>query len=355
MSPPFVKSILFSCFEAWLISSAHDMGISDNELSSILSKCTFINGIVATISGVVSNVLVSHFGTVKAPFVASAALLVLAAAAIRSTWNENFGQSSGIVAAAQGFDLESNAPLMGGEAKSTAKPSDSNKGALKAILAGQALATPAPTSADISSDASLLTLGITQTFYETAMYLFVFLWVPALEIVSRREGSLPFGIIFSAFMCCMSFGSLIYGFTSESGKESLVQRHSSLAIATCAIAALSLVTSAMSMSLSVRFWAFCAFEATVGMYFPIMGTLRGSLIPDEARASVSRQLPSRQINGLIRRSLQFSAMFRVPLNVLVTFCLLTGAEEHKDVVNLASVAMLLAASAGMYLGIRRKM
>ena len=119
------------------------------------------------------------------------------------------------------------------------------------------------------------------------MYLFVFLWVPALEIVSRQEGSLPFGIIFSAFMCCMSFGSLIYGFSSESTKDGLVKRHASLGVATCAAAALALVTSAMSMSLSVRFWAFCAFEATVGMYFPIMGTLRGTLVPDEARASVS--------------------------------------------------------------------
>lgn len=136
-------------------------------------------------------------------------------------------------------------------------------------------------------DASLLTLGITQTFYETAMYLFVFLWVPALEIVSHQEGNLPFGIIFSAFMCCMSFGSLVYGVSSDSAKDGLVKRHASLAVLTCGAAALALVTSAMSMSLSVRFWAFCAFEATVGMYFPIMGTLRGTLIPDEARASVS--------------------------------------------------------------------
>jgi hypothetical protein len=133
-----------------------------------------------------------------------------------------------------------------------------------------------------------MTLGITQTFYETAMYLFVFLWVPALQLVAPAGEQLPFGIIFSAFMCCMSFGSSIYAFASaESKTESSVRRHSTLAIVTCLVAALALVTSAMSYSLPVRFWAFCVFEATVGMYFPILGTLRGALIPDEARATVS--------------------------------------------------------------------
>lgn len=132
-----------------------------------------------------------------------------------------------------------------------------------------------------------MTLGITQTFYETAMYLFVFLWVPALQLVAPAEEKLPFGVIFSAFMCCMSFGSSIYALASEATNESSVRRHATLAIITCLIAALALVTSAMSTNLPIRFWAFCAFEATVGMYFPILGTLRGSLIPDEARATVS--------------------------------------------------------------------
>lgn len=112
------------------------MGISDSELSSILSRCTFINGIVATISGVFSNVLVSHFGTVKAPFVASAGLLVLAAIAIRSTWNENYGQH-GTSDGTQGLDLESTKPLMEQEADGTRGKVGSAQGALKAIFAGQ--------------------------------------------------------------------------------------------------------------------------------------------------------------------------------------------------------------------------
>ena len=51
---------------------------------------------------------------------------------------------------------------------------------------------------------------------------------------------------------------------------------------------------------------------------------------------------------------QFSALFRVPLNVLVTISLITGAEEHKDMVILASVAMLGFGSVAMFLGIRTR-
>ena len=51
---------------------------------------------------------------------------------------------------------------------------------------------------------------------------------------------------------------------------------------------------------------------------------------------------------------QFSALFRVPLNILVTISLITGAEEHKDMVILASVAMLGLGSVAMFLGIRTR-
>lgn len=51
---------------------------------------------------------------------------------------------------------------------------------------------------------------------------------------------------------------------------------------------------------------------------------------------------------------QFSAVFRVPLNVLVTISLLTGAESHKDLVIFASVAMLAVGAAAMSVGIRSR-
>jgi hypothetical protein len=135
------QSILFSCFEAWLIASAHDLGLPDAELSSILSRCTFINGIVAALSGVFSNTIVNYYGTVKAPFVSSAICLMLAALAIRTTWSENYGQDADAAAAklrnedSKMADEEARVPLVDGNGHGQAYAA--SEGVIAAVLKGE--------------------------------------------------------------------------------------------------------------------------------------------------------------------------------------------------------------------------
>lgn len=76
------------------------MSVPEAELSSILSRCTFVNGIVATVSGIFSNYLVEYTGSVKSPFMASFVCLVLAGLAIHHTWNENYGEEKSTVSIA---------------------------------------------------------------------------------------------------------------------------------------------------------------------------------------------------------------------------------------------------------------
>jgi hypothetical protein len=142
------------------------------------------------------------------------------------------------------------------------------------------------------------------------MYLFVFLWVPSLQEVGGS--TLPLGYIFSAFMISMILGSIINTTVSAATKtqsidtalptnghsnghsapqvaaDSVVVLHAKLAALICGLAALLFAYSATGSSLSVekRFWAFCAFEACVGAYYPVMGMLRGALVPNEVRATV---------------------------------------------------------------------
>jgi MFS transporter, MFS domain-containing protein family, molybdate-anion transporter len=149
------------------------------------------------------------------------------------------------------------------------------------------------------------------------MYLFVFIWVPTLQESSLSPSSLPLGYIFSAFMVSMMLGSLLYtyitahwyppstssglqkharstsvGSLSSQGDSSLVL-HAQLSSLVCAAAA---VTFAACVRVGkgkgeegehLKFWAFCLFEACVGMYYPVQGMLRGSLISNEHRATVS--------------------------------------------------------------------
>jgi len=125
------------------------------------------------------------------------------------------------------------------------------------------------------------------------MYLFVFVWVPTLQEATRKA-TLPLGIIFSAFMLSMMIGSLLYtaivsnsppARSGQQGDSSLTV-HAKLSSLVCAISSLALAVSVSSRSEYIRFGAFCVFEACVGMYYPVQGMLRGTLISDGHRATV---------------------------------------------------------------------
>lgn len=143
------------------------------------------------------------------------------------------------------------------------------------------------------TDPLLLVLGLTQTCFEGSMYLFVFLWVPSLQEHASRP-SLPLGYIFSSFMISMMLGSLLYttivshhqSTSNKPGSDSSLTLHGKMSSLVCAISALSLATSIASTDERYRFWAFCVFEACVGLYYPVQGTLRGTLISNEHRATV---------------------------------------------------------------------
>lgn len=128
------------------------------------------------------------------------------------------------------------------------------------------------------------------------MYLFVFLWVPSLQEATTSSDPLPLGYIFSCFMIAMMLGSLLYttvvSFSkprpASSVSEEPLVLHAKLSSLVCAVSALSFAISiACKHDEHIRFWAFCAFEACVGMYYPVQGMLRGTLISNEHRATVS--------------------------------------------------------------------
>ena len=126
------------------------------------------------------------------------------------------------------------------------------------------------------------------------MYLFVFLWVPLLQECPKSLplAPLPLGYIFSSFMISMMLGSLCYtsivsSSSNHVGGDSSLALHAKLSSMICAISALALALAVACTDEKTRFYAFCLFEACVGMYYPVQGTLRGTLISNEHRATVS--------------------------------------------------------------------
>lgn len=301
-------SILYSAFESWLISASSSLALSQSDLSGIMGQASLVNGIVAAVAGVASNQLVASTASFTTPFMASVALLLLAWVVIRGTWNENYGSG-------------------GGAAAATSDP-------LQLKRLGQALKI-------VRSEPSLLVIGLTQTCFEGSMYLFVFNWVPALQESAGSQNVLPLGYIFSAFMVSMMIGSLLYTSvvsicalfdptayevtTAGSGGDGPLALHAKLSSLVCAISALTFAVSIESRDEHVRFWAFCTFEACVGAYYPVQGMLRGTLISNEHRATLS-------------------SLFRVPLNVFVVVSLLTGVSSARYTVLTASSLMLVLSS-----------
>lgn len=174
----------------------------------------------------------------------------------------------------------------------------------------------------VLSNPQVLALGAASTVFEGSMYLFVFLWAPALKSAQSSQVDLPYGVIFASFMAATLASSLAFNIITSRQ----LMRHTSLLVAILGVSAVCFFLSAAPKSEQSAFWVFCLFEAAVGMYWPCMGYLKGKVVEDAVRAHVY---------GLLR----------VPLNVFVVACLLfTGDGDAYGNVFLACSSLLVASS-----------
>lgn len=174
------------------------------------------------------------------------------------------------------------------------------------------------------------------------MYIFVFYWSAALKSAHAHSANLvdahvsaniPFGVIFATFMASMMLGSL--GFTyilsvSTSPQLSSIREHLSPSmLVTVAIGggSISLLVTVLQRNESLTFWAFCIFEACIGIYIPSMSARRAAVVDDGDRA---------KIYGILR----------IPLNIFVVVALTTTTEgdAHRDQVFVCCAGLLLLSS-----------
>lgn len=238
-----------------------------------------INGIAASVAGVVSNQLVAQVQTFTSPFILSGALLVASWFMIRKLWTENYGAQDATVGVEK-LDI-----LQLGRIRQAFDIVRRGKNPLATAVRGHA-----HTNLALPTDPALLVLGLRQTCFEGSMYIFVFLWVPSMQEASPPNAQLPLGYIFSAFMVSMMLGSVVYtSVVSHSlpRSDATLVLHAKLASLNCLVASLALAFSFSTSRPQSRFWAFCLFEACVGVYYPVQGMLKGSMISNDHRATVS--------------------------------------------------------------------
>merc|ERR1719195_451465 len=76
-----------------------------------------------------------------------------------------------------------------------------------------------------------------------------------------------------------------------------------IGLITMSISALSHMMIVLTSNVVIRFFAFLFFEACVGLYFPMIGTLKGDIVPEDMRSTIYN-------------------IYRFPLNVAVLLPLL---------------------------------
>jgi len=140
----------------------------------------------------------------------------------------------------------------------------------------------------------MLCLGLSQAFFEGAVYTFVFMWVPSMSKVLGSFALLPTGLVFSCFMLSMTIGGMLFPIFlrySPRGAEGLCEF-------VYFVAAASMLVPMLTFDFS---WVFCSFlvlEAMVGMFNSCGAMLRSRHYPEAQQSSIM-------------------SVFRLPLNLLV--------------------------------------
>ena len=385
-------SLLFSSFEAWAIAECDRKKIHRRNLARLFASATFFNALSAVVAGIIGNAVVDTFSrkngyytgsqsrtlprlqtadearverplpelriktslfvTEKEPnefapaFDVAAGALFLCGCLCASLWvnnktkvnredeendegdeNASF-EEDGDEEGEDGED-EEDATKMPPRGRTLRKTRRKRRGG---ILESFKIVATRP---------ELLSLGTTNSLYEAALHVFVFIWTPALE--KRKDadqtvsGFVPHGVVFSLFMTCKMLGSMTYSILSSvqrkrpyvnvsvsgdnSNNTSIAQTRKSLRYVFLAAAISFFWTVVFKESYFVALFAFCAFEFGLGVYWPAMAVLRGELVPNNLRASVT-------------------SVFRVPLNVLVVMLLTAAGRASERALLLCCAAMM---------------
>lgn len=258
-------SLLFSVFDSWLVSESQSRGFDGGQLGATFSLAYFGSSIAAIAAGQLGEIAANlsplteagggvYYGGYVTPFDLSNVVLLICLFIVYTRWSENFGEQSG-----------------------------DSKGAFTKALAV------------VVGKKDVLLCGLIASSFESSMFIFVFNWTPCL----MEEGvpTPPFGHIFSAFMVMALLGTRIFSFL---GKTMSTEQIGLLIMSISAVAHMAII---MFSNVSIRFVAFLAFEACVGLYFPMIGTLKGKIVPENMRSTIYN-------------------IYRIPLNFIVLMPLL---------------------------------
>lgn len=284
-------SLLFSCFECWMVSehtvrykfSGQMLNYLFGLKFTLMYAVAIISGLIAQIGadnytfGPISQGSIFYTGGSCVPFDMSIGFLLVGGLLISLLWTENYGEQRELPGTS-GFVQQASSALR-----------------------------------FLCNDGRLACLCTVVACFEGAMFAFVFHWTPALA----TKTATPFGVIFSLFMMACMCGASVATLVSKNA-TALRQLVCVCAVALLAFAIAS-VTAGNQNYLFHCFLSFLLFEFCVGAYYPSIGMLKSQVVPENVRGTMYN-------------------LFRVPLNAIVVSLLLT----HIETVTCFKLCTLLA-------------
>jgi len=305
-------SLLFSIFDSWLIRSHSDAGLS-TFISKSFSAAAYGNSIVAICAGLLANKastgdMIPMFSTDTKesalmwkggylnPFDIAFCALISCGLLASTLWEENYGSD---------------------------KTDDSDDDAPRKSQPWYFAFTSALQATTRNTE--VLLCGLVCSLFEGSMYVFVFMWTPAMKDLTKLanpafDGDLPFGLIFSTFMVCCMAGSSTFSVLMEKKIKVEEIGLGIFCVATCAFGLM-----AVSKSDTSTFLAFLLFELCVGVYFPTMGTMKSVIVPENKRSAIYN-------------------LYRIPLNFIVLTSLLTDLSYSTSFI---VCTIMMATAAGL--------
>jgi MFS family permease len=269
-------SILFSCFESWMVSEHFARGFSNKLLKYMFTMMFFGMYVTAIFSGIIAQFLVDvfpmqevhsgltfHVGGYNTPFDLSILCLLICLIPLMMTWGENHGVSNSSGSSTSGLGA-----------------------AVTALFSNWRIAS----------------MGVVVSAFEGSMFAFVFNWTPVLESKSLPP---PHGLIFALFMmACMCGASCFSLFCNNMKPLHVLIPNLGIAMGSLCMVALA-VGLGKSFAVQASFFSFLIFEFCVGVYWPAVGTIKSEVVPEGIRATMYN-------------------LYRVPLNAVVCGILLNN-------------------------------
>eukprot|EP00475_Leptophrys_vorax_P032294 TRINITY_DN4969_c0_g1_i1.p2 TRINITY_DN4969_c0_g1~~TRINITY_DN4969_c0_g1_i1.p2 ORF type:complete len:170 (+),score=33.97 TRINITY_DN4969_c0_g1_i1:1096-1605(+) len=155
-----------------------------------------------------------------------------------------------------------------------------------------------------------------QLLFSASLYLFVFLWTPALKNGAHEET--PLGIVFACFMLCISMGSSLFNLMS--GAKRLLR-------GVFLAAAVSMMVPIFFSNHDIRLISFCIFEMCTGMYHVGISTLRQKVLPEAHRSAIMTiyRIPQNCLVALGLSLVQIPSTSETHIFLLCSTLLLLGA------------------------------